>query len=208
MASAVWSAGLGACSQWDRGGNSWASRAKLPPKAERICIINCWVLWWRFNLYPLLPLIHDKCQGPEKPSHHSICVMHFKVVVLTSTDSYFLRKEEIERSETGAKPWSGVRGQGRSPLQQNVNHYSFQWLQEVYNVMAHVLLLLFILIYCELWLWHSGPTTEPFIRYILLWTVLWHAGPTTGPFVRYVTYFVRVIGAHECARRCGVVGSG
>jgi len=36
--------------------------------------------------------------------HHSICVMHFKLVELTSTDRYFLRKKDIERSETDAKP--------------------------------------------------------------------------------------------------------
>jgi len=44
---------------------------------------------------------------------HSIYVMHFKLVQLTSTDRYFLRKKDIEKSETDAKPLA--RGQGRSP---------------------------------------------------------------------------------------------
>jgi len=35
---------------------------------------------------------------------HSIYMMHFKLVGLTCTDRYFLRKRDIERSETGAKP--------------------------------------------------------------------------------------------------------
>jgi len=46
---------------------------------------------------------------------HSIYVMHFKLVGLTSTDRYFLRKRDIERSETDAKPL--VRGQGPKPLE-------------------------------------------------------------------------------------------
>jgi len=42
--------------------------------------------------------------------------MYFKLDGLTSIDRYFLRKREIERSETGAKPL--VRFQGRSPRRQ------------------------------------------------------------------------------------------
>jgi len=45
---------------------------------------------------------------------HSIYVIHFKLVELTSTDRSFLRKKDIERSETDAKPLA--RGQGRNPL--------------------------------------------------------------------------------------------
>jgi len=41
--------------------------------------------------------------------------MHFKVVGLTSTDRYFLRKRDIERSETGAKPL--IRGSGVEALE-------------------------------------------------------------------------------------------
>jgi len=44
-------------------------------------------------------------------SRHSIYVMNFKLVGLTSTDRYFLRKKGIERSETGAKPLVRVRGE-------------------------------------------------------------------------------------------------
>jgi len=49
---------------------------------------------------------------------HSIYVMHFKLVGLTSIGCYFLRKREIERSETGNKPL--IRGRGRSPLKLNM----------------------------------------------------------------------------------------
>jgi len=37
------------------------------------------------------------------------------LVGLTSTDRYFLRKRDIKRSETGAKPL--VKGQGAKPLE-------------------------------------------------------------------------------------------
>jgi len=37
-------------------------------------------------------------------------VKHFKLVGLTSTARYFLRKRDIERSETGAKPVIRVEG--------------------------------------------------------------------------------------------------
>jgi len=46
---------------------------------------------------------------------HSIYVMHFKLVGLTSTDRDFFRKRDIERSQTGAKPLA--RGQGAKPLE-------------------------------------------------------------------------------------------
>jgi hypothetical protein len=47
---------------------------------------------------------------------HSIYVMHLKLVGLTSIDRYFLRKREVERSETGIKPL--VRGvEGAKPLE-------------------------------------------------------------------------------------------
>jgi len=47
--------------------------------------------------------------------HHSIYVMLFKLVGLTSTNDYFLRKRDIESSETRAKPL--VRSQGAKPLE-------------------------------------------------------------------------------------------
>jgi len=40
--------------------------------------------------------------------------LHFKLVGLTRTDRYFLRKKDIERSDTGAKPL--VRVQRAKPL--------------------------------------------------------------------------------------------
>jgi len=46
---------------------------------------------------------------------HSIYVMHFKLVGLTSIDRYLLRKREIERSETRAKTL--VRGKGAKPFE-------------------------------------------------------------------------------------------
>jgi len=30
--------------------------------------LNVGVLWWKFDVYPFFPLIHDKCQGHKKPS--------------------------------------------------------------------------------------------------------------------------------------------
>jgi len=93
-------------------------------EAERIFIIN------GFSFVMIIQRTssfctnyHDKCQGHEKPSQslHIAYVMHFKLVVivgLTSTDRYFLRKIDIERSQTGVKPL--VRSQGRSPLKLNV----------------------------------------------------------------------------------------
>jgi len=35
---------------------------------------------------------------------HTIYVMHFKLYSWANTDRYFLRKRDIERTETGAKP--------------------------------------------------------------------------------------------------------
>jgi len=58
---------------------------------------------------PLVRQIHKNL------SRNFINRMHFKLVGLTSKDRYFLRKWNIERSETGSKPLSGVRDQGRSP---------------------------------------------------------------------------------------------
>jgi len=58
---------------------------------------------------------------------HSIYVMHFKLVELTSTDRYFLRKKDIERSETNAKPLA--RGQGTKPLEAecvSINQFIFE----------------------------------------------------------------------------------
>jgi len=40
---------------------------------------------------------------------HSIYISSY-IVGLTNTDRYSLRKRDIERSETGAKPWSGKAG--------------------------------------------------------------------------------------------------
>jgi len=57
---------------------------------------------------------------------HSMYVMHFKLVGLTSINRYFLRKKDIERSETGAKPQ--VRGQGMKPLEAvwvSINQFIF-----------------------------------------------------------------------------------
>jgi len=53
--------------------------------------------------------------------------MHFKLVGLTSTNRYFLRKRDIERSENGAKPL--VRGQGAKPLEAeyvSINQFIFE----------------------------------------------------------------------------------
>jgi len=48
----------------------------------------------------------------KKPSHHSTPLrdegpISSYIVGLTSTNRYFLRKRDIERSETGAKPIAG-----------------------------------------------------------------------------------------------------
>jgi len=66
------------------------------PETERIFIISDRVLCRKVNVYPLFPLIHDKCQGHKNPSRHSIYLMHFKLVGLASTDHYFLRERDIE----------------------------------------------------------------------------------------------------------------
>jgi len=53
--------------------------------------------------------------------------MHFKLVELTSTDRYFSRKKDIERSETDAKPLA--RGQGAKPIEAecvSVNQFIFE----------------------------------------------------------------------------------
>jgi len=75
-------------------------------------------------------LTHDKCQEHKKPysTHHSIYVMHFKLVGLTSKDRYFLRKRDIERSETGAKP--PIRGQQAKPLEAKCFYKSVHFLDE------------------------------------------------------------------------------
>jgi len=81
----------------------------------------------KFNVYPFFPLIRDKCQGHKTFSVTPyIYVMHFKLVGLTSTDRYFIRKRDIERSQTGAKPL--VRGQGAKSLEAecvSINHVHF-----------------------------------------------------------------------------------
>jgi len=58
---------------------------------------------------------------------HSIYVRHFKLVELTSTDRYFLRKKDIERSETDTKALA--RGQGAKPLEAecvSINQFIFE----------------------------------------------------------------------------------
>jgi len=55
----------------------------------------------KFNI-----IVNDIKSLPRPPP--PIYVMYFMSVGLTSTDRYFLRKRDIERSEAGAKPL--VRG--------------------------------------------------------------------------------------------------
>jgi len=89
-----------------------ASIRGLRPLKLNVFFYNKWLSFvmkiQRISSFRVKCQVHKKASPPLHIGY--LTVMHFKLVGLTSTYRYFLREGDIERSQTGAKPWSGPRG--------------------------------------------------------------------------------------------------